>query len=340
MRPRFGVRPGRSDLFEHGAADPHDRPACRDCGHCCHDKRAIAHQPRLSGALAGADPVDRQRHVRPPQQRGVLRSCSTPRSTRGSTPAATIDPLTVPWLGVVAESGCRYFVRAEVSRPTGRRVGGDPAGQQQRHLSARRSSSEPDRGGRRGRPLGARLRRPRPPAGRCRFPTPSARCWKRPRRGRSARYARPMPLVSKTVEVAASRRIDHGDRRRLRVVSAVERRRSRAAGCWPATTTAGPASCVSTSWSRARRARSSSRRSTTPARTRSRPCCSRATCSRSRSRCSAWWPIGATSLLTVDLDVETKLPIPTPMVKKAIGDTLDYLADNLKKRAEQLAASP
>ena len=49
-------------------------------------------------------------------------------------------------------------------------------------------------------------------------------------------------------------------------------------------------------------------------------------------------PIGATSLLTVDLDVETKLPIPKPMVKKAIGDTLDYLADNLKARAEQLAA--
>jgi len=51
-------------------------------------------------------------------------------------------------------------------------------------------------------------------------------------------------------------------------------------------------------------------------------------------------PIGATSLLTVDLDVETKLPIPKPMVKKAIGDTLEYLADNLKARAEQLAASP
>ena len=47
-------------------------------------------------------------------------------------------------------------------------------------------------------------------------------------------------------------------------------------------------------------------------------------------------PIGATSLLTVDLDVETKLPIPKPMVKKAIGDTLDYLADNLKARAEEL----
>jgi ribosome-associated toxin RatA of RatAB toxin-antitoxin module len=50
-------------------------------------------------------------------------------------------------------------------------------------------------------------------------------------------------------------------------------------------------------------------------------------------------PMGATSLLTVDLDVETKLAIPKPMVKKAIGDTLDYLAGNLKARAEQWAAT-
>ncbi|MDZ4269286.1 MAG: cyclase, partial [Mycobacterium sp.] len=49
--------------------------------------------------------------------------------------------------------------------------------------------------------------------------------------------------------------------------------------------------------------------------------------------------MGPTSLLTVDLDVETKLPIPKPMVKKVIGDTLDYLAENLKTRAEQLAAT-
>src|SRR6476619_173608 len=48
--------------------------------------------------------------------------------------------------------------------------------------------------------------------------------------------------------------------------------------------------------------------------------------------------MGPTSLLTVDLDVATKLPIPKPMVKKAIGDTLDYLAGNLKTRAEHLAA--
>ena len=49
-------------------------------------------------------------------------------------------------------------------------------------------------------------------------------------------------------------------------------------------------------------------------------------------------PIGATSLLTVDLDVETTMPIPKQMVKKAVNDTLEYLADNLKARAEQLAA--
>lgn len=49
--------------------------------------------------------------------------------------------------------------------------------------------------------------------------------------------------------------------------------------------------------------------------------------------------MGPTSLLTVDLNVETKMAVPKPMVKKAIGDTLDYLADNLKTRAEQLAAN-
>ena len=49
--------------------------------------------------------------------------------------------------------------------------------------------------------------------------------------------------------------------------------------------------------------------------------------------------VGPSSLLTVDLDVETKLPIPKPMVKKLISDTLDYLADNLKSRAEHLGAT-
>lgn len=49
--------------------------------------------------------------------------------------------------------------------------------------------------------------------------------------------------------------------------------------------------------------------------------------------------IGATTLLTVDMDVETEHSIPKPVVKKAINDALEYLAGNLKRRAEQLAGS-
>ncbi|MDT5094259.1 MAG: hypothetical protein QOH60_3622 [Mycobacterium sp.] len=48
--------------------------------------------------------------------------------------------------------------------------------------------------------------------------------------------------------------------------------------------------------------------------------------------------MGATSLLTVDLDVETKMAVPKMMVKKVVNSALDYLADNLKRRAEQLGA--
>jgi ribosome-associated toxin RatA of RatAB toxin-antitoxin module len=47
---------------------------------------------------------------------------------------------------------------------------------------------------------------------------------------------------------------------------------------------------------------------------------------------------GSTSLLTVDLDVEPSLPIPAPMVKTMANNVLDYLAENLKKRAEELSA--
>jgi ribosome-associated toxin RatA of RatAB toxin-antitoxin module len=46
---------------------------------------------------------------------------------------------------------------------------------------------------------------------------------------------------------------------------------------------------------------------------------------------------GASSLLTVDMDVETSMPIPAPMVKSLAGNVLDHLAENLKQRAEQLA---
>ncbi len=45
------------------------------------------------------------------------------------------------------------------------------------------------------------------------------------------------------------------------------------------------------------------------------------------------------SLLTVDLDVEPSLPIPAPMVKQMASNVLDYLAENLKKRAEDLRSS-
>ena len=49
--------------------------------------------------------------------------------------------------------------------------------------------------------------------------------------------------------------------------------------------------------------------------------------------------MGPSSLLTVDLEVETSLPIPDIMVKKLVNDVLEHLANNLKTRAEQLAAS-
>jgi ribosome-associated toxin RatA of RatAB toxin-antitoxin module len=47
---------------------------------------------------------------------------------------------------------------------------------------------------------------------------------------------------------------------------------------------------------------------------------------------------GATSLLTVDMDVETTMPVPAPMLKMLLNGALEHLAENLKLRAEQLAA--
>ena len=48
--------------------------------------------------------------------------------------------------------------------------------------------------------------------------------------------------------------------------------------------------------------------------------------------------MGPTSLLTVDLDVETSVAVPNVMMKKLVNDALDHLADNLKARAEQLSS--
>ncbi len=49
--------------------------------------------------------------------------------------------------------------------------------------------------------------------------------------------------------------------------------------------------------------------------------------------------IGPTTLLTVDMDIEPTMTVPKVMVKKIANDALEYLAENLKRRAEQLAAS-
>jgi hypothetical protein len=49
--------------------------------------------------------------------------------------------------------------------------------------------------------------------------------------------------------------------------------------------------------------------------------------------------MGPSSLLTVDLDVETSVPgVPALMVKKLVNDALEHLAGNLKARAEHLAS--
>ena len=48
--------------------------------------------------------------------------------------------------------------------------------------------------------------------------------------------------------------------------------------------------------------------------------------------------MGPSSLLTVDLEVETSMAVPAMMVKKLANDVLEHLADNLKARAEQLNA--
>ena len=60
--------------------------------------------------------MDRQRHVRSPQQRGVLRTVDTAINAWINT-SCEIDPLTVSWLGVVAESGCKYLSELQFPNP-------------------------------------------------------------------------------------------------------------------------------------------------------------------------------------------------------------------------------
>jgi len=49
--------------------------------------------------------------------------------------------------------------------------------------------------------------------------------------------------------------------------------------------------------------------------------------------------MGASSLLTVDIDIETSMPVPAPMVKMLLDNALDHLAENLKQRAEHLGTN-
>ena len=48
---------------------------------------------------------------------------------------------------------------------------------------------------------------------------------------------------------------------------------------------------------------------------------------------------GDKCLLTVDMDVESSMPVPAPMAKMLMGNVLDALAEKLKQRAEEFKAS-
>ncbi len=74
-----------------------------------------------------------------------------------------IDPLAVPWLGVVAESGCKYF--AELKFPDPLTVGLAVARLGNSSVTYRLGIFQDDARRRRGGALGARVRRPGgPPA--------------------------------------------------------------------------------------------------------------------------------------------------------------------------------
>ena len=72
-----------------------------------------------------------------------------------------IDPLAVPWLGVVAESGCRYF--AELKFPDPLVVGLAVTRLGNSSVTYRLGIFQEGRSGCGRRPLGARIRRPHQP---------------------------------------------------------------------------------------------------------------------------------------------------------------------------------
>ena len=243
-----------------------------------------------------------------------------------------IDPLNVPWLGVVAESGCRYF--AELKFPDPLFVGlAGPARQQQRHLPAGILRRRPRR---RRRPLGACLRRPDdPPPGA--DPRHDPRAAGKASSDRPVDMLVPMPLVSKTVEVDASAEAI------MAIVADFESYpewNDEIKGCWVlARYDDGRPSQLRLDVVVQGQSGTFITAVYYPAENQIYTVLQQGEHFEKQEQRFSVVPIGATSLLTVDLDVETKLPIPQPMVKKAIGDTLDYLAGNLKTRAEQLAAS-
>ena len=115
----------------------------------------------------------------------------------------------------------------------------------------------------------------------------------------------------------------------------MERRSEGRAGCWPATTTAGPASC---DWTPAVSGIDSSYIQAVyyPGENQIQTVMQQGDLFSKQEQLFSVVAMGPTTLLTVDLDVETTMPVPTPMVKKMVNDALEHLADNLKKRAEAL----
>ena len=92
-----------------------------------------------------------------------------------------LDPVTAPWLGVVAESGCRYF--AELQFPDPLVVGLSVTRLGTSSVTYRLAVFPPPDTDDAEKTVAAvghwvHVYVDRRPAARCRFPTPSGRCWR------------------------------------------------------------------------------------------------------------------------------------------------------------------
>ena len=113
---RFGVRPWPTDLFEHGAADPHgDQPAVTG------DTAAMTSEQSLTSRDF---PVHWPVHTRWTDNdmfghlnNAVYYALFDTAINAWINTSCGIDPLTVPWLGVVAESGCKYLSELKFPDP-------------------------------------------------------------------------------------------------------------------------------------------------------------------------------------------------------------------------------